>query len=150
MWLTLLHPIDRAPWRFLGPDLILKEGGWFWNARTRMNNTKFLYFFMRFLSNQRRSGRLFVGPAISITHFAQVCALRVWRDILVLGQPFESEIREYVHSAITTALLDNILYRLLLYSYHVMNLLTSGDPSYERSYNLSHEMVIQNIKVSLF
>ena len=113
------------------------------------DNIQFLYFLMHFLSNHERSGDLFVGSAISITHFAQVCAQRAWRGILVLDHPpIASENRRYVHSAIPNALLDNILDRLLLYFHNVMNLLILGDAPYEKSSKLANEMIIQDIKVS--
>ena len=105
---------------------------------------QFLDFFMYFLSNHGRSGNLFVGNAISTTHFAQVCALRVWRDIFVLSC---SDNRPYVHSAIPNALLDNILDRVLAYLYDVMNLLITSDVPLENSFELADETMIQNIKV---
>ena len=146
MWLTLFHPVDRAPWRFFWEcGLIVREAVWFWGARTRMiHNAQFLHFFMCFLSNHGRSGNIFVGRAISITHFAQVCALRAWRGISVLDHPFGSENWKYVHSTIPNMLLDNILDRLLVYFYDVMNFLTLGA---ETSYHLDNEMIIHNIKV---
>jgi hypothetical protein len=98
MWLTLLGPVDRAPLCLGGHELIVKEAEWLWEVRTCMNDKiQFLYFFMCFLSNHERSGNLFVGSAISITHFAQVCAQRAWRGILVLDHPFGSENWRYVH-----------------------------------------------------
>ena len=109
---------------------------------------QFLYFFMHFLSDHGTSGNLFVGSATSIAHFAQVCVQRAWRDILVLDHPFGSENWMYVHSAIADALLDNILDRLLLYLYDVMNLLIPGDAPHERNNTLAKEMIIQNIEVS--
>ena len=150
MWLTLLSPtLDCALLRLGGHELILQEAEWLWNVRTRMNDEiQFLYFFMCFLSNHGRSGNLFVGSAISTTHFAQVCAQRAWRGILVLNHPFSSENRRYVHSAILNALLDNILHRLLIYLYDVMNLLIPSDSPFEESSMLADEMIIQNIKVS--
>ena len=149
MGLTLLGPIDHTQLRLGYHGLIVKEVEWLWEVREGTNDKiRFFHFFMHFLSHHERSANAFVGSAISITHFARVCALRVWRDILVLGQPLGSEIREYVHSAIANVLLDNILHRLLLYSYHVMNILISGDAPSERSYKLANEMIIQNIKVS--
>ena len=113
------------------------------------NKIQFLYVFMRFLSDHRRSGNLFVGSAISITHFAQVCALRAWRGISVLDHPFGSENWKYVHSTIPNALIDNIIDRLLVYLCDVMNLLILGDAPYEKSFKLAgYEMIIQTIKVS--
>ena len=100
---------------------------------------------MCFLSSHGRSGNLFVGNAISTTHFAQVCAQRVWRNIFVLSC---SDNRPYVHSAIPNALLDNILDRVLAYLYDVMNLLIPGDVPLENSFKLADETMIQNIKVS--
>ena len=100
MWLTLLCP-TKCLLRWEGNQMILRNAVWFWSAQVEMNdNTQFLYLFMDFLSNHRRSGDLFVGNAISVTHFAQVCAQRVWRSILVLDHPFGSENWMYVHSAI--------------------------------------------------
>jgi len=149
MWLTLLGPIDRAPLRLGSHEPIVQEAEWLWEVRTCMNDKiQFLYIFMRFLSNHGRSGNLFVGSAISITHFAQVCAQRAWRVILVLDHPFGSENWRYVHSAIPNALLDNILDRLLVYLYDVMNLLIPGDAPYEKSSKLANETILQNIKVS--
>ena len=150
MWLTLLGPIERAPWRSGGHELIVREAEWFWDVQTCMNlkdNVQFLYFFLRFLSNHGRSGNIFVGSAISITHFAQVCAQRAWKGIVVLDHRFGSENWRYVHSAIPNALLDNIPNRLLVYLYDVMNVLIPGDIPYERSYELASEVIIQNIKV---
>ena len=67
---------------------------------------------------------------------------------MVLDHPLGSENWRYVHSAIPNALSGNILDRLLVYLYDVMNLLILGDAPYERISKLTHEMVIQNIKVS--
>ena len=138
--------------RLRGYDLIEQEDKWLWDARTHMNhNSQFRYFFMCFLSNHGRSGNMFVGRAISITHFAQVCALRAWRSISVLDHRGGSENWKYVHSAIPNVLLDNILDRLLVYLYDVMNLLILGaahETSYHRYHRLDNEMVIRNIKVS--
>ena len=106
------------------------------------------YFVVHFLSDDGRSDNLFVGSAISITHFAQVCAQRACGGILVLDHPFGWENWRYVHSAIPNVLSDDVLDRLLVYLYDVMNLLIPGDPPYERSPKLTREMVIQNIKVS--
>ena len=149
MWLTLLGPTVRTPFCLGGPELILREAEWFWHVRTCMHDKfQFCYLFTRFLSNRERSGNLFVGSAISITHFAQVCAQRAWTDILVLDRPSGSENWRYVHSAIPSALLDNILDRLLVYLYDIMNLLIPGDVSYEKRLKLTNEVIIQNIKVS--
>ena len=111
------------------------------------HNARFLYIFMCFLSNHGRSGNLFVGSAISITHFAQVCAQRACRGILVLDHPCGSENWMYVHSTIPSALLDNILDRLLLYLHDVMNVLILGDALDEKGSKLTKEKVVQNIKV---
>ena len=128
--------------------MILREGEWFWDIRICLKDTiQFLYFFMRFLSDHGRSGNLFVGSATSITRFTQLCAQRAWRGILVLDHPFGSENWGYVHSAMHNALLDNILNRLLVYLYNVVNLLIRGDAPYERSSKLANEMILQNIKV---
>ena len=126
--------------------MILQEAGRFREFRKHVKDEiQFLHFFMRFLSNRGRSGNLFVGSAISITHFAQVCAQRVWRGILVLSRPNN---RPYVHSAIPTVLLDNILDRVLVYLHDVMNLLIPGDVPSEYGLSLADETIIQNIKVS--
>ena len=109
---------------------------------------QFLYFFMYFLSDHGRSANLFVGSAISITHFAQVCAQRAWTDILVLDCSYGSENWRYAHSAIPSALLDNILDRLLVYFYDIMNLLIPGDATYEKRLKPADEVMILNIKVS--
>lgn len=147
MWLTLLGP--TVDWRLGRHELILQEAERFWEVRIHMKDEiQFLHFFMRFLSNRGRSGDLFVGSAISTAHFAQVCAQRAWRDILVLSHPLSSENRTYVHSAIPNALLDNILNRLLVYLYDVMNLLIPSDAPFEESSKLADEMIIQNIKAS--
>ena len=107
---------------------------------------QFRYLFMSFLSNHERSGNLFVGNAISIAHFAQVCAQRVWRGILPADHQFSSGDQGYVHSTIPTALLDNILDSLLFYFHDVMNLII--DAPYEGSFNEVDDMIIHNIKVS--
>ena len=149
MWLTLLGPIAPAPWRLGGRTLMLREAEWFWEIRTwKKGETQFLFIFTSFLSNHKRSGNLLVGSAISITHSAQVCAQKAWTGILALDHPFGSENWRYVHSAIPNALPDNILDRLLVYFYEAINLLIFGDAPYERSHSLTHEMIIQNIKVS--
>ena len=148
MWLTLLVPIQRA-WRLDGHGLIAREAEWVWDVRTSMNDEiPFRYFFMCFLSNHARSGNIFVGRATTITHFAQVCAQRAWRGISVLDHPSGSENWRYVHSTISNALLDNILDRLLVYLYDVMNTLIPGDPPSNKNYKLTGEMINQNIKVS--
>ena len=148
MWLTLLGPIDRVLMRLEGYQLIVREAEWLWEVRTCMDDKiPFMYFFMCFLSNYRRSGNLFVGDATSITHFAHACAQRAWRGISVLDHPFGSENWRYVDSTVPTALLDNVLDRLLVYLYDVMNLLIHGD-AYEKSPKLANETIIQNIKVS--
>ena len=146
MWLSLLCPIDDPPlhMRLEGYLLIAREAQWLWKVRRSMDNkNQFLYYFMRFLSNHERSGNLFVGSAISTAHFAQVCAERAWRGILVLDHQFMSENWGYVHSTIPNALLDNILDRLLVYFNDVMNLII-GVP-YARS---SAVDIIQHTKVS--
>ena len=109
---------------------------------------QFLYFFMCFLSNHGRSVNLFVGSAISITHFAQVCAQRALRDILVLEHPFGSENWRYVPSATPYALSDNILDRLLVHLSDVMDLLFPALDPYEMSSELAVEIIVQQIKVS--
>ena len=48
---------------------------------------------------------------------------------------------------IPDALLDNILDRLLVYLYDVMNLLIPSDGLHENSSKLADAMIIQNIKV---
>ena len=149
MWLTLLVPMERAPWRLEGHELIAREAEWVSDVRTFTNDEiQFRYFFKCFLSNPGRSGNIFVGRAITITHFAQVCAQRAWRGISVLDHPSGSENWRYIHSAISNALLDNILDRLLVYLYDVMNLLIPGYANFEESSKLADEMLIQNIKVS--
>ena len=146
MGLTLLGPIRLS---LEGLTFIVQEAEWLWVDQTLMKDkVQFLYLFMGFLSNHGRSGNVFVGSAISIAHFAQVCAQKAWTGILVLDHPFGSENWRYVHSAIPHALLDNILDRLLVYLYDLMNLLIFGDAHHNKSYNLTHEMIIQNIKVS--
>ena len=156
MWLTLLGPIDGTPSR-LGLELILREAEWFWQVRTRMNDKiHFLYLFTGFLSNHGRSGNVFVGSAISVTHFTQVCAQKAWTDISVLDRPFGSENWRYVQPAMPNALLDNILDRLLVYLHDMMKLLIPGDApddqslelADDQSLDLAGEMMIQNIKVS--
>ena len=148
MWLTLLSPMERPPLRWGGDKLILQEAAWFWNARIQMNDKiQFLYLFMRFLSDDRRSGNIFVGNAISITHFALVCAQRVWRDISVLDHPFGSENWMYVHSAIPNALLHNVRDRLFVHLCDVMDLLIHGHAPDESS-KPADKKIIQNIKVS--
>ena len=90
-------------------ELIVQEAEWFREVRSSMGDKdkiQFLDFFMCFLSNYGRSANLFVGSAISITHFAQVCAQRAWRGILDLDRPFGLEIWRYVHSAIPNVLSD--------------------------------------------
>ena len=109
---------------------------------------QFLYFFMCFLSNHGRSVNLFVGSAISITHFAQVCAQRALRDILVLDHPFGSENWRYVHSATPYALLDNILDRLLVHLCDVTDFLFPAFGPYKMSSELAVEIIVQKIKVS--
>ena len=149
MWLTLLAPtVDCAPLRLGGHELILQEAERLWEVRTRLNDEiQFLYFFMCFLSDHGRSGSLFVGSAISTTHFALVCAQRAWRGILGLNQPFGSENQRYVRSAIPNMLLVNIEDRLLVYLYDVMNLLIPSDAPFEESFKLTNKTIIQNIKV---
>ena len=143
VWLTLL--VSTPP---LGHELLVQEAEWLLEVRRSMNDTyKFLHFFMYFLSNHGRSGNLFVGSAISITHFAQVCAQRAWRGISVLDHPFGSENWRYVHSAILNVLLDNIPDRLLIFLYDVMNLSNPGR-TLGQSSRLTHETTIKNIKVS--
>ena len=147
MGLTLLGPISRTP--LVGLTLIVQEAEWWSEVRTHMEDKiQFLYSFMGFLSNHRRSGNVYIGRAISMTHFAYVCAQKAWTGISVLDRPTGSENWRYVYSAIPNAPLDNILDRLLVYLYDAMNLLIFSGASYEKSYNLTHEMVIQNIKVS--
>ena len=151
MWLTLLAPIELAPLRSEGNGSIVRQAKWLRDIQTCMNTNdkiQFLSFLMHFLSNQGRSGSLFIGSAISIPHFAQVCAQRAWRGILVSDHPFGSENWRYVHSAISNALPDNKQDRLLVYLYDVMSLLIPGDAPYEKSSKLAYEMIIQNIKVS--
>ena len=152
MWLTLLsHTVVSArcpPFRLGGDELIVQDADWLWEVRKGVKDEiQFLYFFMKFLSNDERSGNIFVGSAISTAHFAQVCAQRAWGGILVLNHPFslENENWRSVHSAIPNTLLDNTLPRLLLYLYDVMNLLI---PPSEESYKFTGEMIVQNIKVS--
>ena len=149
MWLTLLGPcVYCAPLRLEGQVLILQEAQWLWRVRARMEDEiGFRYFLMRFLSNHGRAGNIFVGSAISTTHFAQVCAQRARRDILGLNYS-SSENRMYVHSAILNALLDDILDRLLVYLHYVMNLLISGYAPFGESSKLADETLIQNINVS--
>ena len=149
MWLTLLTPIERPPLRWGGYKLITRQAAWFWKLRTQMDDEiQFLYFFMHFLSNHGRSGNLFIGNAISITHFAQVCAQRAWRDISVLDPSFGSENWMYVHSAIPNALLHNVPDRFLVHLCDVMDLLIRGHVSDEQSSKPADETIIQNIKVS--
>ena len=129
--------------------MILREAEWFWQVRIWMDDRfQFCYLFKHFLSDRGRSGSVFVGSAISITHFSQVCAQRVWTDLLILDHPFGSENWRYVHSAIPNALLNNILDRLLVYLYDIMNLLIPGDAPHEKSWKLADEVIIQNIQVS--
>ena len=90
MWLALLAPIDSAPLRLGDHETIAQEAQWFSKVRIaqyRNRSVQFRYFLMRFLSDHGRSGNLFVGSASSTTHFAQVCAQRAWRAILVLNHP---------------------------------------------------------------
>ena len=135
--------------RLGGDQLIVQEAEWLWEVQTSMGDkTPFLYFFMCFLSSHGRSGNLFVGSAISITHFAQVCAQRAWTGISVLDHPFGSENWRYVRSAVPNALLDNVLDRLLIYLYDVMNLLIPRDAPYQKGSKLANETIIQLIKVS--
>ena len=150
MWLTLLVSLHRAPMHLAGShELIVQEAEWFWEVgRCMKDKIQFLHFFMCFLSNPGRSANLFVGSAISITHFAQVCAQNAWRGILVSDRPFGSENWKYVHSAIPNALSDNIPDRLLVYLNDMLNLLIPGDAPYEKSLKLADEVIIQNIKVS--
>ena len=149
MWLTLLGPNGRVPMCLGGPQLIVQEAEWLWELQTCMEDkTLFLYFFMCFLSSHGRSGDCFVGSAISTTHFAQVCAQRAWRGILVLDHPFGSENWRYIQFAVPNALFDNVLDRLLIYLYDVMNLLIPSDAPYEKSSKLANETIIQIIKVS--
>ena len=103
---------------------------------------------MCFLSNYGRSGNLFVGSAISITHFAQFCAQRAWRGISAVDHSVDSEHWGYVHSTIPNALVDNILDRLLVYLHGVLNLIIPSDAPYGRSSKFAVETIIQNIKVS--
>ena len=94
MWLTLLAPIGPEIFRLGVHEFPVQGAEWFWEVRRYMEDKiQFLYFFMCFLTNHGRSVNLFVGSAISITHFAQVCAQRAWRDISVLDSdhPFGSE-----------------------------------------------------------
>ena len=149
MWLILLCPMNRPPMRWAGDRLMLREVTWFWNLRLEMDDEiQFLHLFKHFLSNHRRSGNLFVGNAISTTHFAQVCAQRVWRDILVLDHPFGSENWMYVHSAIPNALLHNVQDRLFVHFCDVMDLLIRGNTPDEMSSKPADETIIQNIEVS--
>ena len=103
---------------------------------------------MCFLSNHGRSVNVFVGSAISTAHFAQVCAQRVLRDILVLDHPFGSENWRCVHSTTPYALLDNILNRLLIHLCDVMDLLFPAFLRDEMSSELAVEIIVQKIKVS--
>ena len=129
--------------------MIVQEADWLLEVRTYMNDqSKFLYFFMCFLSNYGRSGNLFVGSAISITHFAQFCAQRAWRGISAVDHSVDSEHWGYVHSTIPNALVDNILDRLLVYLHGVLNLIIPSDAPYGRSSKFAVETIIQNIKVS--
>ena len=102
MWLTFFGPSVRCGRLPLGDQpLILQEAEWLWRVRRRIKDEiAFLNFLMGFLSNHGRSDNIFVGNAISTTHFAQVCAQRAWRGIS--NHPFSSENRRYVHSAILT------------------------------------------------
>lgn len=152
MWLRLLGPTGPAPLPLEGLSLILQEAEWFWHVRTRITDkVQFLHLFMGFLSNDRRSGEVYVGSAISIAHFAHVCAQKAWTG-LELGARWRvlygSERRRYVDSAIPDALLDDILHRLAAYLYDVMNLLIFGDAPRQKSDKLTPEMLTQNIKVS--
>ena len=148
MWLTSFGPSVSCGRLPPGDQpLILKEAQWFWRVRRLIKDEiGFLNFLMGFLSNHGRSGNIFVGSAISTTHFANVCAQRAWRGIL--NHPFSSENRRYVHSAIPNALLDNMLDRSLVYLYDVMNLLIPGCASFGDSFKLADETIIRNIKVS--
>ena len=145
MWLALFGPFVEC--RFGNEELILQEVRSFGELATQKEDKfQFLSFFMRFLSSRGRSSNLFVGSAMSTTHFAQVCAQKVWRDISVLSRPCN---RPYVHSTIPNmALLDNILDRLLVYLYDLMNLLIFGNAPYVKSHNVAHEIIIQDIRVS--
>ena len=147
MWLTLLSLIERpsSPWG--GDKLVLQEAAWFLNVRQMDDKIQFLYLFMHFLSNHGRSSNLFVGNAISITHFAQVCAQTVWRGILVLD-PFDLENWMYVHSVTPNMLLDDMLDRLFVHLSNVMDLLMCGDAPDEKSYKPADQTIMQNIKVS--
>ena len=151
MWLTLLVPVHPEQLRLGCHDFPVQGAEWFWGVRGCLKDKiQFLYFFMCFLSNPGRSVNLFVGSAISITHFAQVCAQRALRDILVLEHPFGSEIWRYVHSTIPYALLDNVLDRLLIHLYDVMDLLFPAFKfgPFEMSSELAVEIIVQKIKVS--
>ena len=141
--------MDPEPLRLGSHEFPVQGAEWFWEVRRYMEDKiQFLSFFMCFLSNYGRSVNLFVGSAISITHFAQVCAQRALRDILVLDHPFGSENWRYVHSAIPYARLDNALDRLLIHLYDVMDLLIPAFAPYERSSKLAVEIIVQKIRVS--
>ena len=149
MGLTLLSPIECPPLRWGGDKLILREAAWFWDVRKQMNDkTQFLYLFMGLLSNHARSGNLFVGNAISITHFAQGCAQTAWRGITFLDHPFGSENWRYVHSPIPNVLPDNVLDRLFVHLYDVTDLVIRGDARDENRAKPADETIIKNIKVS--
>ena len=125
-----------------------QEAEWLWQIRKRMEDEiGFLDFLMRFLSNHGRAGNLFVGSAISTTHFAHVCAQRAWRGILGVNHS-SSENRRYSHSAIPNALFGNILDRLLVYLYDVINFLIPGYVPFGESSRLADETLIRKIKVS--
>ena len=67
---------------------------------------------------------------------------------MILDHPFGLENWRYVHSAIPNVLLNNILDRLLIYLYDIMNLLIPSDAPHEKSWKLADEVIIQNIQVS--
>ena len=82
MWLRLLAPMDHALMTLRGHESIRQEAEWFWEVQKWMKGeTQFLIFFMSFLSNHGWSINLFVGSAITSTHFSQVCAQMAWRGI---------------------------------------------------------------------
>ena len=149
MWLTLFISMDPAPLRLGCHEFPVQGANWFWAVQRCMEDkNQFLYFFMCFLSNHQQSVNLFIGSAISITHFAQVCTQRVLTDILVLDHPFGSENWRYIHCIIPNALLDNILDRLLIHLCNVMDLLFPAFGPYETSSELTIDIIVQKIKVS--
>ena len=149
MWLTLLAPIGPEISRLGTHEFPVQGAEWFWEVRRYIEDKiQSLYFFMCFLSNHGRSVNVFVGSAISTAHFAQVCAQRVLRDILVLDHPFGLENWRYVDSTTPYALLDNILNRLLIHLCDVMDLLFPAFRRDEVSSELAVEIIVQKIKVS--